>query len=273
MLRAVVIQLEALTAGTLPAANGREVHGLWFHHWQTVDRALADQLHADQRQCPFTLSPLLGLGAPQHGQLAVAPGASAWFRVTTLTAELSQRLEEAWLPRLPETVMLGPLSWRVTGLATTPAAHPWADSRTQDALAVEHLLNADPPRQWHLHFATPTAFHSAGGHLPFPLPGALIGSWLRRWQAFGPVALPEDLADLAQQRVLISSYRLHTVPVREGQRTTIGCVGDLTVSAPALRPGERAMLDLLAAYAFWAGSGHHTPQGLGVTRLLPPAGS
>lgn len=268
MLTAVVIQLEALTAGQLSAASGRDVHGLWFHHWQKADSRVADQLHAEPQSRPFTLSPLLGLGAPREGRIQVAPGAPGWFRVTTLTADLSARLEAAWLPQLPETLTLGPIHWRVCGSTADSAAHPWAGTATAQALVETHLLATEPPRQWRLRFATPTTFHAAGGHLPFPLPGALIGSWLRRWQAFGPVNLPDDLADLAQQKAVISGYRLQTVPVRDGKRLTIGCVGQLTLAAPTLKPGERAAIDLLVAYAFWAGSGHRTTQGFGMTRLL-----
>lgn len=267
MLCAIVIQLEALTAGSVSAASGRDVHGLWFHHWQAVDRRVADRLHAAQAAQPFTLSPLMGLAAPVQGQIPVTPGTPAWFRATTLTAELSARLEAAWWPQLPETLMLGAMQWRVTGVCTEATAHPWAGIGDSQALAEQHLLAADPPRQWRLDFATPTTFHGAAGHLPFPLPGAVIGSWLRRWEAFGPVQLPATLADLAQQQVMISNYRLHTVPVRDGKRMTIGCVGQATLSAGGLKPGERAALDLLAAYAFWAGSGHHTTQGMGLTRV------
>lgn len=268
MLCAAVIHLEALTAGGVSGASGRDVHGLWFHHWQAADSRVADQLHAQQQARPFSLSPLLGLAAPQQGQIQVTPGARAWFRVATLTADLSTRLQEAWLPRLPETLAFGAVQWRVTGIVTDGAAHPWAGTADAKALAEQHLLAADPPRQWRLRFDTPAAFHGISGHLPFPLPGAVVGSWLRRWQAFGPVLLPDSLGELAQQKIVISSYRLRTVPVRDGRRMTIGCVGQFTLNAGALTPGERAAIDLLAAYAFWAGSGHRTTQGMGMTRIV-----
>ncbi|MBN1920065.1 MAG: CRISPR system precrRNA processing endoribonuclease RAMP protein Cas6 [Anaerolineae bacterium] len=268
MLCAVAIELEALTAGTLLAASGRDVHGLWFHHWQKADSRVADQLHAEPQSRPFSVSPLLGLGAPHEGRIQVTPGACGWFRVTTLTAALSERLQAAWLPQLPEKLTLGPVQWRLRGFVVDPALHPWAGVTEQAALVDTHLRNTDPPREWRLRLATPTTFHAASGHLPFPLPGAMFGSWLRRWQAFGTVNLPENLGELAQQKIVVSGYQLQTVPVRDGKRLTIGCVGQVTVAAPALKPGERAALDLLAAYAFWCGTGHRSTQGLGMTRVL-----
>ena len=124
------------------------------------------------------------------------------------------------------------------------------------------------PVSWSFEFLTPTTFHGEIGHLPFPLPFALLGSWLRSWQAFGPVSLPVDLGETARSGLVVSAYKLKTVPVRDGRRMTIGCVGDLQLRALDLAPLERATVDLLARYAFWAGSGHHTPQGFGLTRLV-----
>lgn len=265
-LCAAVVQLAALEAGTVVGATGRAVHGLWFRHWQQAAPAVAETLHAPAAVQPFTLSPLLGLPRPQDGQVALAPGAPAWFRVTTLTAELSDRLAAAWLPTLPAELTLGGLRWRVTGITTDGTVHPWAGQAEPSALAEQRLLAADPPRRWRLRFATPTAFHGESGHLPFPLPAVLVSSWLRRWERYGPVGLPADLPERARRGLAISAYALRTVPVRERERVTIGCVGHLTLQAIRLKAGERAPLDLLAAFAFWAGSGHHTTQGLGLTK-------
>ncbi len=267
MLLAAVIEVEALESGQLSAATGRLVHGLWFRHWQACAPAVADTLHAQEGLQPFTLSPLLGLGHPRRGKLDVQPGARAWFRITTLTETLSEQAAETWLPQLPETVRLGSLTWRRLGAMADPQAHSWAGWMDPQALASETLLGEGAPHDWSLTFLTPTTFHGELGHLPFPLPYALLGSWLRTWQAFGPVALPEDLGETARRGLVISAYRLKTVPVREKQRLTIGCVGEVRLRALELTTVERAAVDLLAHYAFWAGSGHHTPQGFGMTRL------
>lgn len=267
-LLASVLSLVAEEGGAVAAASGRDVQGLWYRHWEAVDPALADRLHEGAPVQPFTLSPLMGLPHPRRGRIAVAAGTEAWVRVAALTGELTAQLAARWLPRLPATVSLGGLRWRVVGHTEDRDAHPWAGRADAQALAERHLLGAQPGRRWRLRFATPTAFRSAAGHLPFPLPGALAGSWLRRWAALGPVRLPEDLQDRVRDGVAVSAYRLKTVPLRRGRRLTIGCVGDLTLRATGLKAGERAALDLLAAYAFWTGSGHHTGQGLGMTRWV-----
>jgi CRISPR-associated endoribonuclease Cas6 len=267
MLLAAVIEVEALEHGQLPVATGRLVHGLWFHHWSTCQPEVADELHAEQSQ-PFTVSPLMGLALPRHGKITVAAGTRAWFRVTALADKLSTQTAEVWLPTLPQTVRLGPIQWRVIGATADPKAHPWAGWGDPQALAGSALMGHSPPRTWAFEFLTPTTFHGEQGHLPFPMPYALLGSWLRSWQTFGPVPLPADLSEAARSGLVISAYELKTVPVRDRKRLIIGCVGDLHLRALEMAPLERASVDLLARYAFWAGSGHHTPQGFGLTRLV-----
>ncbi len=263
---AAVVNLQACQAGHLEGATGRAVHGFWFSQWERLAPAVADRLHQPNQVQPFTLSPLLGLPHPRKGKRETTPGTPAWFRVTTLQEELSRRLEEVWLPGLPPQVTLSGLRWRVTGYTTATEEHPWAGRADPQALAEAHLLRRDPPACWRLEFATPTAFHGGGGHLPFPLPDALVRSWLRRWQALGPVRLPEDMPERARRGLMVSAYTLKTVPWRDSRRVVIGCVGWMTLRASGLRKGEQAALDLLAAYAFYAGSGHHTTQGMGMTR-------
>lgn len=267
MLLAAVIDVEALEDGVLSAATGRLVHGLWFRRWKACDAAVAERLHAAAGPQPFTLSPLLDLPRPQRGKITIRAGQRAWFRVTALTADLAVRTAEAWLPQLPATLRLGQIPWRIAHATVDAGAHPWAGWEDAQALAERCLMGEAPANSWSFEFLTPTTFHGDAGHLPFPLPYALLGSWLRRWEVFGPVPLPEDLIEAARRGLVISAYQLKTVPVRNQQRLLIGCVGELRLRALDLEPLERAAVDLLAHYAFWAGSGHHTPQGLGLTRL------
>ncbi|MEA3396965.1 MAG: CRISPR system precrRNA processing endoribonuclease RAMP protein Cas6 [Chloroflexota bacterium] len=267
MLLAAVINVEALEDGYLPTATGRLVHGLWFRQWQACDAAVADRLHAEPGPQPFTLSPLLDVPRPQHGKIAIRAGQRAWFRVTALTADLAARTAGVWLAQLPVTLSLGRIPWRVAYATVDANEHPWAGWGDAQALAERCLLAAAAPAAWSFEFLTPTTFHGEIGHLPFPLPYVLLGSWLRTWQAFSPVPLPAELGEATRNGLVISSYQLKTVPVRDRKRLVIGCVGHLQLRALEMTPLERAAVDLLAHYAFWAGSGHHTPQGMGLTRL------
>jgi CRISPR-associated endoribonuclease Cas6 len=270
MLTSTVIHLEAAADGQLENATGRGVHGLWFQHWGQAAPEMADQLHQENQLPPYTLSPLMDLPRPnQEGQVHIPKGHKTWFRATTLTRLLSEALLESWIPALDSIIDIPDgVRWKISGVSKMPEEHPWAGQVEYSQLTSQSLYNTHPPNRWRIRFATPTAFHASPGHFPLPLPDSLIASWLRRWQAFAPIALPDDLPEQVRQHVVISAYSLKTLPVREGKRLTVGCVGQMTLRALKMPPAYRAALDVLVNYAFFTGSGHRTSQGMGVTRRV-----
>lgn len=268
MFTAIVLQLETTRPGNLTGATGAAVHGFWLNRWRALAPDFAGSLHAAKSFQPYTLSPLLGLPLPRNGVVTLPAGAPAWLRLTTLTAPLSARLREQWLTGLPGAVVaIAGLDWRVSAIVEQPAANPWSGAVDPHGLAGQALRNAQPPGSWDLEFLSPTTFHMAETHLPFPLPGLLVQSWLRRWNEFGPIALPEDLANTLEPHLAVSAYHLKTVPVHDRRKIIIGCVGSLTLQALDLLPTQCAALDLLCRSAFWLGSGQYTPQGMGMTRV------
>ncbi|RMH34897.1 MAG: CRISPR system precrRNA processing endoribonuclease RAMP protein Cas6 [Gammaproteobacteria bacterium] len=267
MLTSLVIRLQSAEDAGLTFGNGRAVHGLWFSLWQQVDPELATRLHTQNGAPPFTLSPLMGLPRPRQGHISVRKDRPTWFRITTLTEELSTAVKENWLPALPEEIELAGVRWRVTGYTDDPAEHPWAGRARYSQLANQRLFGKEQPKSWRLRFETPAAFHGSAGHLPFPLPDSLVKSWLRRWNAFAPIALPDDLSDRTRSGVVVSAYNLKTVPVRHGKRLIVGCTGWEKLYTVNLHPAMRAALNLLAHYAFYCGSGAKTTQGMGMTRI------
>lgn len=277
MILSVVVHLEALQEAQIDQFTGRGVHGFWFNRWREVDSALGDALHDSSDTQSFTLSPLMGLPRSQRGTVHLKPKTAARFRVTSLTDALSEAVKSKWMPGLegmdgvfiPESKdEESGVPWRVTRLEVEAEASYEASSKV-------HLMNSVPPREWRLEFLTPTTFNSGrtvqgkDNHLPFALPESLIKGWMRRWNAFAPIALPEEeLANWSRSNLAVSSYRLHTLPAREGERLRVGCVGALTLRALDMPPYLRAAVDLLAHYAFYCGSGAHTAQGLGQTKMI-----
>jgi CRISPR-associated endoribonuclease Cas6 len=268
------IHLEATADAVLDQFTGRGVHGFWFNRWREVDEKLGDELHASSEIQPFTLSPLMGLArpSPRGRGVGVRAGSTAWFRVTALTDALTEAVKSKWLEGLTEEgrVLFIPqpkeeeagAAWKATRIVVE------ADE-SYEAMSKRHLMNSAPPRAWTMEFTSPTTFHGAGGHLPFPLPDSLIGSWLRRWNAFAPIALPkEELLEWARAKLVVSSFTLRTAPAREGERLRVGCVGRLGLRALEMPPYLRAAIDLLTRYARFCGSGSHTAQGLGQTKFV-----
>lgn len=272
MLLSILIHLEAQGEGQLDQFTGRGVHGFWFNRWRDVDPAMGDELHDSSDTQPFTLSPLTLTPLPTGKErgVRVKPGVAARFRITTLTDALSEAVRTKWLDGLEgkaEAFIPQPrdedpgIPWKVTRVEVEAEVSYEASSKV-------HLMNSVPPREWRLDFLTPTTFHGTNGHLPFPLPDSLVNSWMRRWNAFAPVALPkEELLEWSREKLVVSSYNLRTLPAREGERLRVGCAGRLTLRALDMPPYLRAATDLLAHYASFCGSGSHTAQGMGQTRL------
>lgn len=264
MLTSLVVQVEAKGNGLISGGTGRAVHGLWFAQWDKADPSVANMLHNETETLPFSLSPLMELPRPEKDVTRVVRGQKAWFRVAVLTGLLSEKLTTLWAPQLPDEVELAGVPWRIVGV---PQEHFWNRQVSYQELATQHLFNNRPPSRWKLEFETPVTFNSGEGHLPFPLPNILIGSWMRRWQAFAPLALPDDLQKSVRERLLVSSYNMRSITVRYGERKHPGGMGRYALRAAKMPASERAQVDLLANYAFFCGSGYKTTQGMGMTRL------
>lgn len=266
MLTAVVLQLRALTDGQIQGSTGRAIHGFWLKQWQETNPVMSKALHQDYPIKPFTLSPLMGLPLPQRGQQTIPAGQTAWFRLTTLHPALSDALFSDWLPNLPDTIQLAQTQWAIEGQAED---HPWSANNNYDQLAMNCMEQSTSPWQWRLDFQTPTTFRVGEKyHLPFPLPELLVTSWLRRWQAFSSWSIDTFTLPDLRQNLFINNYQLKTVPMHHGRRLAIGCVGQLTLQTSTLPLESRSIITMLARYAFFCGSGYHTTQGMGLTRLL-----
>ena len=265
MPAAIVLHLQAAHPGTYRHATGPGVHGWWFQRWQTFNPALADAMHQPGRFAPFTLSPILGIPTPQ-GPVEVAEGCPAWLRLTVLSTELEAHLP-AFLDSLPAVLAVDGIVWQLAGVSRTPSEHAWADAASYDDLRTL-LDQRKPPDLWTLEMVTPTAFNGKKTQFPFPLPDLMIRSWLERWNAFAPFALPADLVPIGREDLSVATYSLPTHQISEGLLQAIGCTGELTMRAFEVHPDMRVALNRLFTFAFYSGTGYHTTQGMGQTRLL-----
>ncbi len=286
MLLSTILTLRSLQEATVPANLGRAIHAWFLDQVQQADPALAQQLHEPNVLRSFTVSNLRGVGRPSEGQVGLKPEQEVWLRVTSFESELSRRLvEEVW-PALPDQVSLAETVFALKGATCDPERHPWAGQTTFEALAQEHLLGSKGPnRKLTLHFASPTTFRRtegessltdsqgrayrvAGHNVALPLPGLVFDSYLQRWNAFAPAALPLEIRRYAEECVTISRYRLRTVLVEFGASRQVGLVGDCQFMALVHDPYWLRLLNLLAAFAFYAGTGYRTTVGMGQTRLV-----
>lgn len=265
---AAVVNFEALADGQVEGGFGRAVHSLWHDHLAQVAPQTGQQLSHQAQTQPFTLSDLMGLRASPTGEIQVAAGDRAWFRVATLEDTLSEVLIADWLPKLiGQRKNLASIPWAVLAYSTSSAQHPWAGQESYDSIRRRAQEQAAGVDSWQFRFRSPTTFHAGRKtHLPFPLPDSLIKSWLRRWNAFNNIDRQWQWATHWRQSLVVNGYSLRTISVRYGRQLRIGCTGWYGLRALNLPPDELAIINALADYAFYCGSGHHTTQGMGLTR-------
>lgn len=266
MLTSMVLGLTAPRAPqgatflTLPASLGRISQAIFF---DLLPRQLAQTLHDEQGLKPYTVSNLI-IGQRARGEVQIKPESSGWLRFTGLNAAVSEALL-ALAAHPPAQVKVLGQEFTVSMATLTATAHPWAAHCPFESLATHYLQPAkSPARQIKLHFVAPTTFRHANRFEPFPLPDLVFGSLLDHWQAFAPLALHPDLRTFAELQVGVTNFELRSrsLPYKAGGHI-VAFTGQATFTALQAEPYYAALLNLLAAFAFYAGVGYQTTSGLG----------
>lgn len=284
MLLSLILHLKPLTPSLPPDPLGRAVHSFFLEQVRKFDPPLAQELHNSSGAKPFTTSGLR--------QTRLEDGSSDfWLRLTTFETHLSKMIKEQVIPGLEKQIEQAraallshdPVSpspgWQITlgdmlfaplSLTLDPALHPWAGQTTYNAIAQTKLLaTLRPARTFELSFASPTTFHTHGDqHLPLPLPEMLVGSWLSRWNAFAPVAFPEETRSYAAEHLAVSRYQLKTEALHYGKASFIGFTGRCTFRLLDDDPYWSRILHTLAYFSLYCGSGAKTTMGMGQTRII-----
>jgi CRISPR-associated endoribonuclease Cas6 len=268
---AAVLTLNAVEATAAPAEMGRAVHAWFLDRVAGVDADLAQQLHDTPGRRPFTISNVWGKGRARQGQVELDPERDCWARVTALTDEVEAALEQA-LPASGEHLELAGATFAVRAVATETEDHPWAGRMSYTDLVERYTLSPGRhPRSVTLNFSSPTLFRSGGRDLPLPLPDLVFHGYLRKWNTFAPMALPDEARRYAEECVALSRYKLRSHLVsfeRSGKGAHVGFTGRVRFRFLTGDAYWSRVIFLLAGYAFWAGTGYRTTVGLGQTQAV-----
>jgi CRISPR-associated endoribonuclease Cas6 len=271
MLLAAVITVVPAEPASVPAALGRAVHAWFLERVAEADASLADHLHSGDGPRPFTVSNLWGARRARGGRVTLSPERPCWVRLTGLTEEASTAIERA-LPAVGETLTLAGIPLRVTEVATDTAQHPWAGRADYAGLVQQYTLAPGRhPSDVVQRFASPTVFRSGGRDLPLPLPSLVFDGYLRKWNAFSPLALPEEAKRYAEECVALGRFKLrsHLVSFEQGRKGAhVGFTGEVRFRFLVGDAYWTRVMTLLAGYAFWAGTGYRTTAGLGQTQAV-----
>lgn len=263
-------------AAPAPAARfyGREAHALFLDLIRRADPALAQSLHAPRGDKPFTVGIL-------HDRANTTA-----LRLTAFEPRLAQLLAQTILPNLPREIRLASATFAVGAPITDRAAHPWAGATSAEELVTHWFQSTDSTSlpeptgvrpsssvlrrsdRVTLEFATPTAHRQIHRNILFPMPAQLWGGWLRAWNAFAQPAFEDDLIARVEQDVALSNYALKTQVVDFGEHRAAGWIGRATFTYFNRERALWRVLNLLADFAFFCGTGYKTTQGMGMTRRI-----
>lgn len=282
MLLSVLLNLTPTAPTVLEGFYGRQVQAWFLRQIARHDPDLAERIHQSNSLRPYTVSSLIlrdrELGRiGEDGRTPLVPGNECQFRLTTLTGELSELLLSQIVPSLPQTLRLKSSQFKELRLAEQ---NQWDGETTFEELAARGA--SAPGESVTLQFASPTAFRSGQVDITLPVPEQVWRSLWWRWNAFAPDDLRIDplWPEFAANCLVVSDFCLRSQKVmfKEGARgAATGATGQVTYRLlpgrhsgdyAVFRPGAEQVMRTLAAFALYAGVGHHTTIGLGQTRWL-----
>ena len=270
--------------------SGKHLHALFLSLVSSVDTEMGNQLHANQANKSFTLSPLQLLRQHRGQSKAtteanlrwtyrrpISPGTSCWWRISLLDDGLFGRLNQLWLNLNPNQPWhLGPADLHITSILGTPqSTQPWANFCNYQQL---YEQASEQERKLTLQFYTPTAFRQGKYDSAMPTSDRVFGSLLRRWNHYSGIEFSPHILDAVQPSYFDICTEVATDPRSQFHHTGAkvnpcnqftGCVGKVTyqvlgnIDAVVLK-----QLNTLADFALYAGVGRKTPMGMGITRRV-----
>jgi CRISPR-associated endoribonuclease Cas6 len=266
---AVVATLQPVAAAQVPTMLARAAHAALLREVAAQDAGLAARLHDAEGPRPFTVSNVIGLPRAGGELVRVDPTCVCRLRVTLLEPEL-ERLAGQWCAEPPPLLDLDGSLWQVRQMTQAEAVDGWAGAQGYaDLMAPVVQRTKTLPTRWTLEFASPVTFRQQGRNQPLPLPELVFGSLLERWNAFAPLALPDEVRRFAAECLAVSRFELQSVRGTTKNRAfQVGAVGQMTYVATVKDRYWLACLETLAQFAFFSGVGAGTARGYGQTRIL-----
>jgi CRISPR-associated endoribonuclease Cas6 len=297
--------LNLLPASPIPPGftTGKHLHALFLSLVSSVDAAMGNQLHANQGNKAFTLSPLQmvgnrrqgignrgqGTGNREQGKISelspvtyyhphpIPAATPCWWRISLLDDRLFGHLSQLWLNLNPNQPWhLGPADLHITSVLGTPqSTQPWANFCNYQQL---YSQASETNHKLTLQFYTPTAFRQGKYDSAMPTPASVFSSLLRRWNHHSQIDFSPDIIDAVQPSYFDIRTEVAQDPRAQFQHTGarvnpanqfMGCVGKVTYQI--LGSDDRAIikqLNTLADFALYSGVGRKTPMGMGMCRRV-----
>ncbi len=276
-LYSCVVKLTATRDATLPQTHGDHAYAAFLGIVRATDPDLAQLLHDSGARKPFTVSPLRGLpgdslrpawgeGPGMRGQVRVKAGWEGWLRITLISEPMfAAFIRRFMLGDARPTLWIDPGEFAVTEVLTTPGSHPWAGYATAQTL-MESAQDQDTVA---LEFASPFAF-SLGKHQIEIMPRSelVFGTLATKWKQWCGLPLPVLEREWLKENVLVAEWRMQSRMLRYRTGWQVGSIGNVRFRVFNANAAIHRALNGLASFAFFAGIGHKTTQGMGQVRPL-----
>ncbi|RLC92081.1 MAG: hypothetical protein DRI39_08940 [Chloroflexi bacterium] len=263
-----VLLLKLVPQSSIRFNSARSVHAALLRRIELVNPEISRLLHdaphgAPSSDHPWAISPLLG--QPEHTAqgLNALPGRQYTIRVAALLPQVVQALDAAFDADHP-------LGREPLFLESVPC-HVIREETGWETLATYgHLLNtASPRRRIALRFLSPTGFRTARAGMPTPTPRLCLEGYLRKWTAFSGLSMPaEAILGYAEEHLTVRRTQLRPASVRLGWSVEEGVVGWVEWWAEGGSPFLLRLVNALANYASYCGTGMKTALGMGQTTRL-----
>ena len=264
-LFAISVVMRPLETGFLPVAHGYHNYALFLNIIKASDSALAEKLHADEAVKPFTVSPLTGKMRHYRAQLAVSPENTLALHLTFLDSAVFSHFMDGAMRWGDKTIEIAGVHFQVEEVVTNPREDMHVSFTSFQGL----LGAADTSRQIDLEFITPTVFRSGGKRNNiFPEPTLVFGSYLNKWQALSSVRMEGEL-NSHFDKINITRYRLESKIWDFGSYQEAGFAGICRFEIDkSVNEDKVVMLNALANFAQFSGTGAKTTMGMGQTRRI-----
>lgn len=285
MFFSTLIPLTSVNPSPILGALGRPAQAWFLNQIMRKRPQLAESLHDDSGVKPFTVSTLLDRhGHPHKAGDWLKEGQECWLRITTIDEELSEIFLNNVLKKLPKTLTLYKMDFRIDGYTLNPREHSWA-GQTSFAEIAQDSKYQKSSRTARMEFVSPTAFRANGNDIAIPAPQQIFRSLWQKWNALCPESMQVDdlWPDFAGDCILVNELTaVNTVHWDFAEGTRGAATGFTGTVGFTLLPknkvsekwlpywdGADVVMQSLARFAFYSGVGHHSTIGMGQARVLP----
>ncbi len=232
-----------------------------FHAWfldqvRQTNPELAQQLHDDQDEKPFTIS-----GIPEIAQTYQLQAHQPYrWQITALSAPLCNWLR-TWFKQPLGNLHLNSATCKIIDRQIVQPATTYRKIWQQ--------ANYFPPLE--LTFLSPTSFRKRRNHMPLPIPENIFHSYLRRWNHFAPNSFDQDeFLEWVNNSIVILRHDIRSSKVAAGKSGSVtGFTGQVQFGFAAVakqNPEFQQLTVALVQCAPYFQTGHKVTFGLGQTQ-------